>query len=84
MNLTPLKQKGFEIVTGEETYAYIFLSRRDELDLQYTVMSNGDIHLTEYPLNEDELCSDVFVGNVNSAEQAMVLYDTINAINILQ
>ena len=81
MNLTPLKYKDFTIVTGEMNYAYRFIPR-DDLDLQFTVMSDGAIHLTEYPLMEEsEEPTDIFIGEVNSIEQALVLFDMINAIN---
>lgn len=82
MNLKQLTQKGFTVFADNEVYAERTLDREDDNPLKFRVFSTGEIYFAE--MYEDQVEDIIFVGEVNSAEQAMVLFDMINAINILK
>lgn len=79
MNLSPLKNKGFEILTLDEV---AFASRkieRDGMPLEFNVYSDGALELVEY---FQEAMEDIIsLGDVNSPEQAIYVFDVINSIN---
>ena len=79
MNLSPLTQSGFNILTDE---AAVYASRRIEREdtaLEFIVYANGEIELIEYYKTAPE--DIIALGEVNSIEQAVYVFQTINAIN---
>ena len=79
MNLSPLKNKGFEILTLEEVEFASRKIERDGMPLEFNVYSDGALELVEY---FQEAMEDIIsLGDVNSPEQAIYVFDVINSIN---
>lgn len=79
MNLSPLTQIGFNILTDEGA---VYASRRIEREdtaLEFIVYASGEIELIEYYKTAQE--DIIALGEVNSIEQAVYVFQTINAIN---
>jgi len=79
MNLSPLTNSGFSILTDEGD---VYASRRIERDtttLEFVIYANGAIELIEYYQNAQE--DIIALGEVNSVEQALYMFQAINAIN---
>ena len=79
MNLSPLTQSGFNILTDEGA---VYASRRIEREtttLEFVVYASGAIELIEYYKTAQE--DIIALGEVNSIEQAVYVFQTINAIN---
>lgn len=79
MNLSPLTQIGFNILTDEGA---VYASRRIEREdtaLEFIVYASGAIELIEYYKTAQE--DIIALGEVNSIEQAVYVFQTINAIN---
>lgn len=79
MNLSPLTQIGFNILTDEGA---VYASRRIEREdttLEFIVYASGAIELIEYYKTAPE--DIIALGEVNSIEQAVYVFQTINAIN---
>ena len=79
MNLAPLTNKGFNILTDEgDVYASRKIER-DGMPLEFNVYSDGALELVEY---FQEAMEDIIsLGEVNSPEQAIYVFDVINSIN---
>jgi hypothetical protein len=79
MNLSPLKNKGFEILTLDEVEFASRKIERDGMPLEFNVYSDGALELVEY---FQEAMEDIIsLGDVNSPEQAIYVFDVINSIN---
>jgi hypothetical protein len=79
MNLYPLKNKGFEILTLDEVEFASRKIERDGMPLEFNVYSDGALELVEY---FQEAMEDIIsLGDVNSPEQAIYVFDVINSIN---
>lgn len=79
MNLSTLTQIGFNILTDEGA---VYASRRIEREdtaLEFIVYASGAIELIEYYKTAQE--DIIALGEVNSIEQAVYVFQTINAIN---
>lgn len=79
MNLSPLTNNGFNILTEDGIVYASRIIEREENKLEFIVHHNGSIELTEYYQNTQE--DIISLGQVNSAEQALYVFQTINAIN---
>jgi hypothetical protein len=79
MNLSPLKNKGFEILILDEVEFASRKIERDGMPLEFNVYSDGALELVEY---FQEAMEDIIsLGDVNSPEQAIYVFDVINSIN---
>ena len=79
MNLSTLKNKGFEILILEEVEFASRKIERDGMPLEFNVYSDGALELVEY---FQEAMEDIIsLGDVNSPEQAIYVFDVINSIN---
>lgn len=90
MNIDKLKQRGFTIDADPIKYAAKVVSvKEDEFDtnsklsLIISVEESGCIYIEEELQNKDFTASLGLtkLGEVNSVEQFLVVYDAINAIN---
>ena len=79
MNLSPLKNKGFEILILDEVEFASRKIERDGMPLEFNVYSDGALELVEY--FQEEMEDIIFLGDVNSPEQAIYVFDVINSIN---
>ena len=79
MNLSPLKNKGFEILTLDEVEFASRKIERDGMPLEFNVYSDGALELVEY--FQEAMEDIIFLGDVNSPEQAIYVFDVINSIN---
>ena len=79
MNLSPLKNKGFEILILDEVEFASRKIERDGMPLEFNVYSDGALELVEY--FQEAMEDIIFLGDVNSPEQAIYVFDVINSIN---